>query len=265
MMILASLRKNSSLLFRKKKLAFLHVPKTGGTYLAQRETDQQPVLPVRYLGHYYVVDRNGVINPLYYAHSPQYYDRTIRLRDIRQYMIISTVRNIFSWLVSYAWHAGGWNPEYMDPNHYDYAAANKSFNYLLNTIANREGMWPNRKFIFCQFFCNNGQLIVDWINRNENLDKDLEMLANKYNFPFARRERQRVGHGVDYRTYYTDELIDLVYKTWGRELDLFGYKFDEPKPGSNSYHQAIDTENKNRIRYFLESDELKVDNEIIKR
>ena len=251
--------------FHEPKFAFLHVPKTGGTYLAQRETDNQPVLPIRYLGHYYVVDRKDVLNPLYYPHSPEYYHRTIPLREVRRYLMISTIRNIYSWLVSYAWHAGGWNPKYYDPNHYDHAIANKGFEYLVKTIANREGNWPNRKFIHCQFFCSNGELIVDWINRNESLDEDLETLARKYNLPYVNRKRQRVGHETDYRTYYTDELVDLVYKTWGRELNLLGYEFDGPQLQVSNLYQSVDPKTKKSIQYVLGIDELKVNGKIVAR
>ncbi len=247
------------------KFAFLHVPKTGGTYVTQRETNGQPLFPIRYLGHYYVVDRKGVINPLYYRHSPQYYDRTLPLREVQRYFVISTVRNIYSWLVSYAWHAAGWNPKYNDPDHYDYAIANKGFDYLIKTIANREDTWPNRKFIHCQFFCNNGELIVDWINRNESLDENLETLTRKYNLPYVKSQRQRVGHETDYRTYYTDELTDLVYKTWGRELNIFGYAFDGPKPKSSRLYLAIDEKTKNLIQYVLDRDELKLDGKVVER
>ncbi len=251
---------------RKKELAYIHVPKTGGTYLGQLQSDRHPVLPVRYLGHIYVTDQKKVPSPIYYPRDPQhYYQMTILLSKIQKYLVLSTVRNIFSWLVSYAWHAGGWNPKYHDPNHYDFVNANKSFDYLIKTIANREDLWPNRKFIFCQLFCNNGQLIVDWINRNETLDADLEILAGMHNRPYTKREKQRVGHETDYRTYYTDELIEIVYKTWGRELDLFGYDFDGVKPGSNSYYQAVNVESKNRVKYFWESDKLIVCDKTVER
>jgi hypothetical protein len=173
---------------RKKELAYIHIPKTGGTYLVQGESDRHSVLPVHDLGHMYVVDGKKVFSPIYHPHSPHlYYRMTIPLSKIQKYVVLSTVRNIFSWLVSYAWHAGGWNPKYNNPNHYDYAHANKSFEYLVKTIADRDDIWPNRKFIFCQLFCSNGQLIADWISRNESLDADLELLAQEHGLPYTTR------------------------------------------------------------------------------
>ncbi len=247
------------------RLAFLHVPKTGGTYLVQKETGKKQLIPMRYLGHRYVITRSGAVNPLYYLHSPDHYYDTIPLWEVRQHVLVSTVRNIFSWLVSYAWHAGGWNPRYCDPNHYDYAAANKGFEYLLKTIAGREDLWPNRKFIHCQFFCSSGEWVVDWLNRTESLDQDLEALADRYHFPFARQKKQRVGHETDYRTYYTDSLVDLVYATWGRELNLFGYEFDGAKAGAGHPHRAVGGKAGKRFQYVLDKDEFKVDGITVER
>lgn len=249
---------------RSPKLAFLHVPKTGGTYLAQRESDHAPLLPVKYLGHIYVVDKRDVINPLYSLHSPHNYHQTLPLQKIKKYTVLSIARNIFSWLVSYAWHAGGWNPKYRDTGHYDYASANKGFEYLFNTIVNREDYWPNRKFIHVQFFCNNGDWIVDWLGRNETLDQDLAALAQENHFSFTPQTKQRVGHKTDYRTYYTDKMADLVYETWGRELDLFGYDFEGLKKETR-YHRALDAETKSSLRYDLARDVLTVNGSVIPR
>jgi hypothetical protein len=60
-------------------------------------------------------------------------------------------------------------------------------------------------------------------------------------------------------------LIEIVYRTWGRELDLFGYDFDGIKPGPNSYYQAVSVESKNQVKYFWESDKLVSCNEIVER
>lgn len=239
--------------------AFLHIPKTGGTYLSQQESNHIPVIsPFKYLGHQWVVQSLKRSDPVF---PPQGYRRqyVIEKRALSPYFVFTTIRNPFSFLVSYLWHAGGLNPKYHDPNHYDFNNARKGFDYLLKTIINRTEPWPSQKFIHGQMFCDDGDLIVDWINHNESLDDDLSRMANRLNIVFNRRQPQRVGRTDDYRSYYTDELADLVNTTWKRELRLFGYDFfgksvDRPLLGGE-----VTIQQKNCIKYFWESDELLID------
>jgi len=247
------------------KMAYIHIPKTGGSYLGQLESDLKSVISSTYfLGHTYVVDKAGVPNPIYYPRDLKHSKKNvILLRAIERYLVVSTVRNIFDWLVSYAGHAGGWNSRYRDIEHYDFEAANKSFDFLVKTIANREDLWPNRKFIHCQLFCNNGQLVSDWINRMETLDDDLVALAAMAEVTHNPRPKQRVGNRRDYRKYYTDSLVELVYETWGRELKLFGYDFENPESSSGLLSREIDTKTKESIWYFWSDDQLSVNGELV--
>ena len=191
------------------KLAYIHIPKTGGSYLGQLESNLKSVLSSTYfLGHSYVIDKVGVPNPIYYPRDLKHSKKNvILLGAIERYLVVSTVRNIFDWLVSYAGHAGGWTPRYRNPEHYDFKAANKSFDFLVKTIANREDLWPSRKFIHCQLFCSNGQLVSDWINRMESLDDDLAALAAMAEVTHNPITKQRVGKRRDYRQNYTDSLV----------------------------------------------------------
>ena len=132
------------------KLAFIHIPKTGGTYLSQDETTRNPVLKgFRRLGHVYVVNRY-CLNVYPFGKEPGLFKEKVTKFSINKSFVITIVRNPFSWLVSYLAHAGGFNPKYRDTKHYDYLAAHNGFDYLVKSVVNRENIWPSRKFLFCQ-------------------------------------------------------------------------------------------------------------------
>lgn len=224
-----------------QRLAFIHIPKTGGTYVGRLKASWN----LRYLGHACVVDLSQK-NAFPYVQTG--IDRTVSYQEINKYYAFAIVRNIFEWLVSYAGHAGGWNPDYRDLNHYDYKNAQKGFEYLVKTISDRDSsVWPNRKLIFFQLFCNNGRFCVDRLLRTETLDADLSILASDFGVPYQIVLKQRVGKHKDYRKYYNDPLIELVQNTWRKELKLFGYTFDSFDKSNVLFNKTID-----KILYFYD-------------
>jgi len=235
--------------------AFIHVPKTGGSYLGQRETSKDPVLsPIRYLGHTYVVTDDAHKNPIYQVPPYDWDNHVINYSKINKNIIFSTVRNPFSWLVSYAGHSGVWETKYLDTNHYDYKIAQKGFEYLIKTIANREDIWPCRKFLFFQFFDSSGKFILDNLLYNKTLNDDLEEFAKSNGFKYAKKPNQRVGKKVDYREMFSDELVELVSKTWQRELDLYGYSFEGVKAAMIS--KKVTAEQRKALNYNYITDKL---------
>ena len=238
--------------------AYIHIPKTGGTYLSQLEADRKAIIsPLKYLGHVCIIQGSDPGGSVYPPKNGVVLTR--KLEDVGKYYLFSTVRNPFEWLVSYASHAGGWNRRYYDSNHYDFKAANKGFDYLLNTIFDREDIWPNRKLLHFQIFSDKGRLIVDWINRNKTLDDDLSRLAGKLHLNYKLKERQRIGKHDDYRIYYNDKLIDLVYSVWRKDFILFGFDFEGCSIEKAMIKNEIAEDQKHSIKYTWHDDDLRID------
>ena len=105
---------------------------------------------------------------------------------------------------------------------------------------------PNFKWIhalrrinlFYQMFDKNGHCGIDFIMRNEMLVEATEIFLLEFGYlnhdskfagKLARSNETHSKKGRDYRSYYTDELRELVERKCAPELALFEYDFDGPK------------------------------------
>lgn len=79
-----------------------------------------------------------------------------------------------------------------------------------------------------------GKLIPNYIGRFENLEKDFQEICRikglSLELPHMNASATKEGvpslTKVDYRGYYTRELENMVAKRYGRDIDLFDYRFD---------------------------------------
>jgi hypothetical protein len=73
-----------------------------------------------------------------------------------------------------------------------------------------------------------GKLLVNFVGRYENLAADFAEACRNIGIkaPALPHRRQATDRGKDYRSYYTDELRELVATRFRPDIDLFGYGFD---------------------------------------
>lgn len=233
------------------KVCFVHIPKTGGSFVGQTENDDQSIVfPIRNLGHVTLVNENW--EQFWDVPPPFERQNAVPLSALDGHVVFSNVRNPFSFFVSYLHHAGGHVEGYRNPHHYDFSIANRGFDYLMKTICERDSIWPSRKLIHYQLFSQpSGASIVKWINCTATLDRDLHAMAQHFGLGLRAGKPQRVGLGSDYRSYYNDVLADVVSKTWSREIELFGFRFDVPQ---SIYSPLELAERVRSARYFLRDD-----------
>ncbi|MEM8610310.1 MAG: sulfotransferase family 2 domain-containing protein, partial [Myxococcota bacterium] len=72
---------------------------------------------------------------------------------------------------------------------------------------------------------NDGQLLVDYTMRFENLHQSFEEVARRLGkdvqLPHLKKSKRR-----DYRTYYDTATIELIADFYAVDLDAFGYAFE---------------------------------------
>jgi len=70
-----------------------------------------------------------------------------------------------------------------------------------------------------------GKIIVDFIGKFENLDKDFEIIQGKIGIPKVPLPRINATTHRDYRSYYSDTSAQLIADFYKEDNDYFGYQF----------------------------------------
>jgi len=195
----------------KQIAVFVHIPKTGGTYVKSCFPENGFVT----LGH--ALLREDL--------SDDYVPKGLvgtRFRPRQNHCLFTIIRDPITFFRSYYHHVIG-HGHYHNRDHYDFKAASKGFDYLMRVIMDRDDAWPSRRFLYPQLFDQSGKLIVNWINRIEMLDADMAALMAKLGCPYEPAERRRAAPVSALTDYYSDELLQRVESQYCRERDLFGY------------------------------------------
>ena len=72
-----------------------------------------------------------------------------------------------------------------------------------------------------------GKLLMDFVGKLENLQNDWQTVCERIGVPCQELQRRNATSHRHYQDYYDDESRQLVARHWAREIDLFGYSFDE--------------------------------------
>lgn len=71
----------------------------------------------------------------------------------------------------------------------------------------------------------NGRIIVDFIGRFENLDKDFEIIQGKIGIPKVPLPHINKTKHRDYKSYYSDASAHLIADYYQTDNDFFDYQF----------------------------------------
>lgn len=71
----------------------------------------------------------------------------------------------------------------------------------------------------------NGDLIVDFVGRFENLGEDSQTVFSSLGLVGVSLPHKNSSKHKNYRTYYTDETREEVSKMYAKDIEFFGYEF----------------------------------------
>lgn len=221
-----------------KYLYYLHIPKTGGTYVIRKGINyKQDQIEFINLAHSF-----GISHQIPVPFKNRYIQSYLPIpRVIHQYslkklksprLIISVVRNPFDLLLSYYCHHGSNKGGWDDVNKFH---SFKKFDDFVRGFCDNNFEWHHpalNNFLFSQMFDSNGYCAPDLIIRyeylNEALDKLNKHLGVKLFLIYDQKFNASVGKPKDYKKCYNKELRYLVEQKCRRELEIFGYDFNGP-------------------------------------
>jgi len=72
-----------------------------------------------------------------------------------------------------------------------------------------------------------GELQMDFIGKYENLQEDWNYICSKLNIASTELSHRKKAAKVNYADYYNDENRDVVSKLWKKDLEVFGYNYED--------------------------------------
>jgi len=87
---------------------------------------------------------------------------------------------------------------------------------------------PRRDAYQINMMCDrHGKVLMDFIGKLENLQDDWKTVCERTGIPYQELQRKNASERSHYQDYYDSESRQLVARHWAREIELFGYRFDE--------------------------------------
>lgn len=221
------------------KVIYVHPPKTGGWSIINIYGAKSPLS-----------DHDGDTRFECFPnhHTMQFYSN--RGFDLGNYFRFATTRNpwervvsAYSWLSSNAMNRLGKQrdgSEYTFEKYVSHLASDRI--ELTHDKNNSQWTHPN---CVVDYISVDGSVSVDYICSMDTMQRDFEfvrgILECRHPLPHANKS----SHG-DYRTYYTDATAETVGRVFKKDVDYFGYRFDDPAP--KDFDRVVDRGRVERYR-----------------
>lgn len=212
-----------------EKIIFIHPPKTGGWSI------------IDLFGNCSVINEIGNTewSPLHY--SMQYYRN--RKTNLENYLVFANTRNPWDRIVS-AYSFLLENKSVTFHGRSKRCISEMSMEEYIAMQSDDESKMEHDKDNRYWFYLNpivdwvtaDGEMTVDYFCNMHTYEEDFKFVSditgNKRNLPHANKSRHE-----DYRTYYTDKMAEMVGTIYRKDIEYFGFEFDD-KNKSNFRRQV---------------------------
>lgn len=106
--------------------------------------------------------------------------------------------------------------------------SNSFEDFLYNCVDTIEDIDGKKSILYNQLDCitdEDGSLIVDFVGRFENLDKDTDTVFKTLSLDNVTLPHKNSSKHRNYRSYYSEETKKLVSQRYVRDIEFFGYEF----------------------------------------
>jgi len=195
----------------ENKFIFIHVTKTAGTSIENA----------------FDSSAGNTKSEVEYKHESASYMKNKFPTEWESYFTFSIVRNPFDRMLSrYTWgkRKNLWN------------RYTSSFNIFVKRIDEGKKVMstPHRIWLRealksqSQMLCNeDGDLLVDYIGKFENLQEDFNTICDKIVIPRQVLPHKNKSKHKHYTEYYNDETRSIVAKKYVKDIEMFGYEFGD--------------------------------------
>lgn len=194
--------------FDRYECIFIHIPKTGGISVSKS-------LFPHLIGH----------------HTVQEYKKAYGKKLFEKYFKFTFVRNPWDRLVSAFWFlkAGGVNRRDKEWAG-EHLASYNNFDRFVKSWLNSKSIYSHIHFVpQYEFICNKkSRLEVDFVGYFENFEQDFQFVREKLGIctDLSRLNASRRTH---YKNYYDIETIEIVADVYQKDIEIFGYDFENGK------------------------------------
>lgn len=208
------------------RFMFIHVPRVAGNSVSEALRPYSHVPPRRP-----VIDRVPIVRRIGFPRDRKVLEHRyghMKAKDVRaalpelfgECFKFAFVRNPWDWQVS-VYHYVRQRTDH--PDHARFSEF-RDFDDYLDWRIHDQGPELQSEFVLD----DDGELIVDFVGHFESLAEDFVTVCERVGIPAELPHINRSEHRA-YREHYSPAARALVSEAYARDIELFGYDFDEPR------------------------------------